>query len=87
METLAKVRRGGEQKVIVEHVQVMPGGQAIVGNVSHYGGGGGTHESVDQPHAPIDPKAIALAPGAPVWGQDAGWSTVSVPSGEREGSV
>jgi hypothetical protein len=59
----------------------------IVGNVSHYGGGGGTHQSVDQPHAPIDPKATALAPGAPVWGQDASWSAVSVPSGELESSL
>src|SRR3712207_4558513 len=40
MEALAKIRRGGEQKVIVEHVQVMSGGQAIVGNVSHYEGVG-----------------------------------------------
>src|SRR6478735_6566795 len=53
METLAKLRRGGEQTVRVEHVHVHSGGQAIVGNVNH-GGGGGTHQSVDQPHAPID---------------------------------
>jgi hypothetical protein len=31
VETLAKLRRGGEQKVRVEHVHVHPGGQAIVG--------------------------------------------------------
>jgi hypothetical protein len=56
-------------------------------HVNHPGEGGGTHQSVDQPHAPIDPKAIAFAPGAPVWGQDASWNAVSVPSGEREGSL
>ena len=33
-EALAKLRRGGEQVVRVEHVHVYPGGQAIVGNVS-----------------------------------------------------
>jgi hypothetical protein len=87
METLAKVRRGGEQKVIVEHVQVMPGGQAIVGNVSHYGGGGGTHQSVDQPHAPIDPQALAFAPSSPVWSENKEWDAMSVPSREREGPV
>lgn len=41
LETLAKIRRGGEQTVRVEHVTVHEGGQAIVGNVSHQGGGTG----------------------------------------------
>ncbi len=41
METLAKYRRGGQQKVTVEHVHVHEGGQAIVGNVENHGGGGG----------------------------------------------
>ena len=31
MEVLAKIKRGGEQTVRVEHVHVYPGGQAIVG--------------------------------------------------------
>ena len=31
MEVLAKLKRGGEQTVRVEHVHVYPGGQAIVG--------------------------------------------------------
>jgi len=34
-ETLAKLRRGGEQTVRVEHVHVHSGGQAIVGPVTH----------------------------------------------------
>ncbi|GEP06035.1 hypothetical protein [Methylobacterium oxalidis] len=38
METLAKLRRGGEQKVRVEHVHVYPGGQAVVGDVTVNGG-------------------------------------------------
>jgi hypothetical protein len=33
-ETLAKLRRGGEQRVVVEHVHVYSGGQAIVGAVN-----------------------------------------------------
>lgn len=36
-ETLAKNRRNGQQKVIVKHVHVNEGGQAIVGNVNHGG--------------------------------------------------
>jgi hypothetical protein len=39
MEALKKYRTGGQQKMIVEHVHVHEGGQAIVGNVNHEGGG------------------------------------------------
>ncbi len=39
MEALKRYRTGGEQKVTVQHVTVNEGGQAIVGNVSHPGGG------------------------------------------------
>ncbi|WP_416909163.1 MAG: hypothetical protein ACMVO5_06090 [Polymorphobacter sp.] len=48
-EALGKLRRGGEQRVKVEHVHVHPGGQAIVGDV--HAGGGGDGFSKDQPHA------------------------------------
>ena len=51
IEALAKLRRGGEQKVIVEHVHVYPGGQAIVGTVE---GGGGVVGNRRQAHAIAD---------------------------------
>jgi hypothetical protein len=35
MEALMRYRTGGEQKVMVQHVTVSDGGQAIVGNVTH----------------------------------------------------
>ena len=38
MEALKKYRTGGQQKMIVEHVHVHQGGQAIVGSVSQGGG-------------------------------------------------
>ena len=38
VEAFKRYRTGGEQKMIVEHVTVNEGGQAIVGNVQ--GGGG-----------------------------------------------
>ena len=46
METLARVRRGGKQKVTVEHVHVYPGGKAAVGTFVQQqpGGGGGECE-------------------------------------------
>jgi len=39
VEALTKYRAGGQQKMVVEHVHVHEGGQAIVGNVNHGGGG------------------------------------------------
>lgn len=41
LEALMKYRRKGEQKVIVQHVNVNEGGRAIVGNFDASGGGGG----------------------------------------------
>ena len=40
---LQKYRSKGHQKVTVEHVHVHPGGQAVVGDI-HHQGGGGNHE-------------------------------------------
>jgi hypothetical protein len=40
IEVLSNTRRGGRQKVVVEHVHVYPGGQAIVGDVTHTRRGG-----------------------------------------------
>jgi hypothetical protein len=39
MDALSNTRRGGRQRMVVEHVNVYPGGQAIVGNVTHPGRG------------------------------------------------
>ena len=50
VEALKKYRSAGEQTIKVQHVTVNEGGQAIVGNVSH--GGGGTGKNGGQPHEP-----------------------------------
>ena len=57
METLARVRRGGKQKVNVEHVHVYPGGKAAVGTFVQQqpGGGGGEFEIEGQAHAITGP--------------------------------
>lgn len=39
IEAITRYRRGGEQRVIVQHVNVNEGGQAIVGHVTTGGGG------------------------------------------------
>lgn len=85
VEALTKMRRDGEQKVKVEHVHVYEGGQAIVGNVET--GGGGTKKHGSQPHAPLDPRALAFAPVEPLLCDDAGREPVPVPRGEREGAL
>ena len=68
LETLAKYRRRGSQTVRVEHVNVAPGGQAIVGPVTHLAGGGGRDRRDDQAHAQEPRPALAHTPVAPLWG-------------------
>ncbi|MEM8624430.1 MAG: hypothetical protein AAGG47_13015 [Pseudomonadota bacterium] len=41
-EALKRYRTGGEQKIMVQHVNVEDGGQAVVGNVTTTKGAGGT---------------------------------------------
>ena len=74
MEALAKLRRGGEQTVRVEHVHVHAGGQAIVGNVTRGVGGNGLLE--DQSHEPF----ISGASLASVLGIDAARDAVPIAS-------
>ena len=65
LEALNRHRGKGQQKMVVEHVHVHEGGQAIVGNVENRGGGV-TRKSEEQPPA----KQIAHAPQQSVWSAD-----------------
>lgn len=89
METLAKLRRGGEQTVRVEHVHVYNGGQAIVGQVATGGRGsaGGIVENGRQPYALTGQAAYALPAGAPVLRQDTGGAGMPVAGCERQEAV
>jgi hypothetical protein len=87
VEALTKMRRGGEQTVRVEHVHVYPGGQAIVGNVTHPQGGGGTQEKIGQPHATDDLGAFVTAAGASVLCPDPEREAVPVTPGKGEDPV
>ena len=82
VEALAKLRRGGEQKVIVEHVHVHAGGRAVVGNVTHSAGGGVSVENEGQYHA-ADSRTVAFAPGASLWSEDEERHAVPVAEGQR----
>jgi len=41
VETLNKYRTKGQQKIIVQHVNINDGGQAVIGDVKQGGGGNG----------------------------------------------
>ncbi|MEZ5958930.1 MAG: hypothetical protein R3C30_00690 [Hyphomonadaceae bacterium] len=60
LEAFARLRRGGEQTVRVEHVHVYSGGQAVVGDIK-VSRGGGRREIDKQPHAPGDAAVISSA--------------------------
>ena len=86
LDTLGKLRRGGEQTVRVEHVNVYAGGQAVVGAVAA-GGTGGVREKGGQPYGPTEPRALAATPIGPVLCPDAPWHGVPVASGEGPEAV
>jgi hypothetical protein len=85
VEALAKLKRGGEQTVRVEHVHVYPGGQAIVGAVSNRKGeGGGVDERARQADGASDLRAITFAPSAALLSPDASWNALPEGSGDGE---
>jgi hypothetical protein len=84
-EALAKLKRGGEQTVRVEHVHVYPGGQAIVGAVSTQRAEGGVaDERGNQADGAIDARAIAFAPGAALFGPAAGRDALPESGGDGQ---
>ena len=91
LEALAKIRRGGTQKVTVEHVHVYSGGQAIVGNVAGEQGprGGDRIKNGAQAHAPAltGPAALALQADPSLLCPDAGRDPVHVAGREGEEAV
>jgi hypothetical protein len=82
VDALAKLRRGGEQRVVVEHVHIHAGAQAIVGAVTHSGGPRALIENQGQPHATTNPGPIVASDGQEMWSQNPERETVPVPSSE-----
>jgi hypothetical protein len=80
VEALDKHRGKGQQVVRVEHVHVHSGGQAIVGAVSHPGGGGSGREVVGRPHAPAPAGSRG---GSSLRGEDTERQPVPAASGPR----
>ena len=87
MEVLAKLKRGGEQTVRVEHVHVYSGGQAVVGAVSNQlarGGGGVADERGRQADGATDARAVAFAPSAAMFGPDASGDALPEGGSDRQ---
>jgi hypothetical protein len=82
IEALAKLKRGREQTVRVEHVHVYPGGQAIVGAVSNQRGEGVVDERGRQADGASDVRALAFAPGTALLSPDTSWN--ALPEGCRD---
>src|SRR6516225_9704448 len=59
MDALGKLRRGGEQRVVVEYVHIHAGAQAIVGAVTHTGAPRALIENQGQPHATTASPVLA----------------------------
>jgi hypothetical protein len=57
VETLRRLRHGGDQYVRVEHVHVNDGGQAVIGNVKTAGSGDAAQRPTLIPHAYAQPCA------------------------------
>jgi hypothetical protein len=82
-ETLQRYRGKGQRKIIVGHVHVHTGGQAIVGSVSQSGGGRDNDENRGQPRAPKNAGAITFAPGTALPSADEARDAMPVASGRR----
>ena len=87
-EALAKIKRGGEQTVRVEHVHVYQGGQAIVGAVSNRKGeGGGDDEKGNQAYGTQVQRAITAAPGPALLGSNQIRDALPETRGDRQEAV
>ena len=82
VDALAKLRRGGEQRVVVEHVHVHAGAQAIVGAVTHTGGPRALIENQGQPHATNNPDPLVASDGQEMWSQNPEREIMPVSSSE-----
>jgi hypothetical protein len=85
IEALAKLKRGGEQIVRVEHVHVYSGGQAIVGTVTNHRGEGGVADGKwTQSDGASNARALAFAPSAAMFGPDASGNALPEGGSDRQ---
>ena len=78
-EALDRHRGKGQQRIVVEHVNVHAGGQAIVGAVT--AGGESSQNSEQQTHAT---REITHEPGIPMRSPDPEWESMPIAAGARK---
>ena len=81
-EALDRHRGKGQQRIVVEHVNVHAGGQAIVGAVT--AGSESSQKSEQQTHAN---RAITHEPGIPMRSPDPEWEKMQIAAGARKTTV
>jgi len=81
-EALDRHRGKGQQRITVEHVNVHPGGQAIVGAVTS--GGGSSPNSKEQTRAT---REITYEPSTPMRSPDPEWEAMPIARGAGKAQV
>jgi len=81
-EALDRHRGKGQQRIVVEHVNVHAGGQAVVGAVT--AGGESSQKSEQQTHAT---REITHEPGIPMWSPDPEREKMPIAAGARKTAV
>jgi hypothetical protein len=80
--TLARKRRKGDQNITVKHVHVYAGGQAVVGNIRHRGGGVTKNEQRAYERGQ-NPTTRAISDNPSVRSADQGREALPVPCDEK----
>ena len=87
LEALKRYRSAGEQRVVVQHVNVTAEQAAVQvtgGAAPEPGGRGAALKPEEQPHAPAEPAPLAYEPGTPLQCPDPAGD--AVPVARREGA-
>jgi len=82
LDALNRHRGKGQQAIRVEHVNVAPGAQAIVGSNIYPQGGGSKAENGEQPHAQVE-----YSPGIPMPSQNEAGDSLSIAASEGQEAV
>jgi hypothetical protein len=90
LEALKRYRSAGEQRVVVQHVNVTAEQAAVQVNSGADpapGGRAAASKMEDQPHGPGEPQAVAFEPGTPLQCPDPARDTVPIARREEKGSL
>jgi hypothetical protein len=89
VEALKRYRSAGEQRVVVQHVNVTAEQAAVQvnGTPSALRGEGAASKLEEQSHGPREPQAVAFEPGTPLQCPDSARNTMPVAGNDGSGSL